>query len=387
MSKSTKKRSHEQLLEDDDPPSEQGVGDVLRRLQEDDADANPQVVSKRQRQKEIWTKHKQESIRKEKIKRENERSEKKKEKGNNRPTLTYAKAHKINSSLSIPDLRNLILYCIADGAGPQWISIAHRTHIRKVVVLMVPGLERAMFTGEISLEPSGNEVVEGDLTGDTTDRPMSTDKQPTTGQKRFPDRYLPVTLAKDDLPTPLKPLADIFTQYWPTKAAGDDKYSRLHSPIHSILNAPVPKMKEEEYKDKKRRDKSRFQQSKTPITEFIASKDLLLENEYTLHPALFESKDEMLDYSTKRISTNTSTGDGWADTRVSTLAEASVPEEDIQQGSITEGRTVYSIDCEMCKVEGEEFALTRVSVIGWDGEIVMDEYVKPAAPIIDYLTQ
>ena len=44
------------------------------------------------------------------------------------------------------------------------------------------------------------------------------------------------------------------------------------------------------------------------------------------------------------------------------------------------------MDCEMCKVEGDEMALTRSSVLDWDGGVVMDELVKPEKPIVDYLT-
>ena len=31
-------------------------------------------------------------------------------------------------------------------------------------------------------------------------------------------------------------------------------------------------------------------------------------------------------------------------------------------------------------------ALTRISIVGWDGTVIMDELVKPDKPIIDYLT-
>ncbi|KAL8954794.1 MAG: hypothetical protein Q9183_006929 [Haloplaca sp. 2 TL-2023] len=45
------------------------------------------------------------------------------------------------------------------------------------------------------------------------------------------------------------------------------------------------------------------------------------------------------------------------------------------------------MDCEMCTVEGGDSALTRISLVDWDGAVVMDSLVKPAKPIIDYLTR
>lgn len=55
-------------------------------------------------------------------------------------------------------------------------------------------------------------------------------------------------------------------------------------------------------------------------------------------------------------------------------------------GSLTAGREVLAMDCEMCKTGEQEFSLTRISIVRWDGSVVMDELVKPEKPIIDYLT-
>jgi RNA exonuclease 1 len=45
------------------------------------------------------------------------------------------------------------------------------------------------------------------------------------------------------------------------------------------------------------------------------------------------------------------------------------------------------MDCEMCMTGENEFSLTRISVVGWDGSVIIDELVKPAKPITDYVTQ
>ena len=73
-------------------------------------------------------------------------------------------------------------------------------------------------------------------------------------------------------------------------------------------------------------------------------------------------------------------------TAVEKLEDGQVPDKSIEQGSICAGREVLALDCEMCLTQGGVSELTRVSIVGWDGGIVLDELVKPGNPIIDYLT-
>src|SRR2546423_8400623 len=62
-------------------------------------------------------------------------------------------------SIRIADLQNLVLYTLADGVAPNWLAFKHARSTRKVVVLMVPGLERGMFSGALDLsEAEANSV-------------------------------------------------------------------------------------------------------------------------------------------------------------------------------------------------------------------------------------
>lgn len=324
------------------------------------------------------------------------------EKRNNRPALTYAQLHKMQSSLTISDLQGLVLYCLADGTSPQWVSVRHHNQIRKVVVLLVPGLERGMFNGHIELhDPASGAGIDAPSTNfnpvnsQTFTEPSSSGLQNTshTDYGRSPDEYLPVPLEIDRLPVPFKPLASIFNHLWPVKAPGDGKCYKVHSPLHAMLTAPIPKSREQKNEQEKLktpkppREIADWKNERTPICHFLLSSEDLHENEFTIHPAnLITDEEKDLNLKRRRIAKQLEDS-GWMDTAVTELSQADVPDSEVQRGSLTLGRTVLALDCEMCLVEGGESALTRISIVNWDGEVVMDELVMPDRPITDYLTQ
>lgn len=326
----------------------------------------------------------------------------KKEKSNY-PALKYA-GHRLQSSIKISDLQGLVLYALADGNAPQWIAVQHHGHIKKVVVLMVPGLEMGMFDGRLQFD---DRIVDGNVdqpppaadNGDYERKQTATNGSSTIQPLHFedkgavtpsPDDYLPIPLAHDRLPEHLKPLADIFPHIWPVKAPGDGRYYRVHSPIHAMLTAPLPKSKEETQQDKiskgATREGKHWENKRTPITEFLTSAEDLQEHEYTLHPALFPTEHEKERELLRREQTFEAAEYGWVDTKISSVEESVVPESELELGSLTAGREILSMDCEMCKTEGGGLDLTRISIVGWDGGVILDELVKPDKPIIDYLT-
>ncbi|KAL8926872.1 MAG: hypothetical protein Q9208_002681 [Pyrenodesmia sp. 3 TL-2023] len=327
----------------------------------------------------------------------------KKRKTNNYPGLVYADLHKQNSSIKISDLQSLLLYCIANGTSPQWVSVKHHFGVKKAVVLFVPGLERGMFDGDVVLDVPSNTSQEGELSGKAASASKEeasqsvissvavpqTDLTPQTSTS--PDTFLPVRLAADSLPEPLKPLAECFEHLWPVKAPGDDKYAKVFSPLHHMLNAQIPKSQEEKdavkgKKGAKSINNQSWQNKRTPIKDFILSKDELCENDYVLHPAYCDTEAEKAAESKRREDAKQTRTYGWVDSNVMGLEAGDVPDQEVEQGSLTAGHTVFALDCEMCKVDGDDPALTRISLIDWDGEVVMDELVKPDQPIIDYLT-
>ncbi|KAK0255612.1 hypothetical protein LTS09_009281 [Friedmanniomyces endolithicus] len=303
------------------------------------------------------------------------------------PEITHSPHARLQSIVKTGDLQNLVLYCLADGNAPQWVSVRYHGAIRKFVVLMVPGLEAGMFDGTISLSSSTEgistndaSIAEGSLVveraGETVSSPSA------SGESRkvplAPDDYYPTKLVHDRMPTSLQPLSDVFDHVWPVKTPGDDKYAKMHSPIAAMLTTPIVKPRE----DKNGRGPQ-------PPRE---GRDELSNEGYVLHPAHYSDTASATAGTTRRELNKWTTADGWVDTQgIPTLEAGNAPDKDIEKGSVTVGRTVVAMDCEMCitsppSVTPQIFSLTRVSLIDWDGKVILDELVKPENAITDYLT-
>ncbi|EED22774.1 exonuclease, putative [Talaromyces stipitatus ATCC 10500] len=299
------------------------------------------------------------------------------------PTLTYVEG-KLQSSIRIADLQN--------GVAPQWISMKHSGHVRKIVVLMVPGLEIGMFDGSIPLSGTAEatKVESGKAEGekDTHDEDFERWKKGLPLPDRS-SRFNPRSLKREDLPGPLQELADMFPHIWPVKAPGDTKYNKVHSPLQAILLSQLPKTQEEAKIKGPRppRNEKHFVSKRTPVTAFITPKLELRENDYVLHPVYFKTEPEQAAEQRIREHSGTTAEHGWVDTKVESLADGEPPESEVQKGSITAGREVLALDCEMCITEGGKSELTRISLVNWDGEVILDKLVKPDLPIINYLTQ
>lgn len=289
--------------------------------------------------------------------------------GKSYPALTFSSKTRLQSKVNLNQVRDLVTYILADGPGPQWISVTHRPQFRKMVAIMVPGLEEDMFKPGLDLShyKTRNDGDDGD-----------DDHQPTTTTS--PDDYYPRALDKDRLPPPLQPFAGIFDHLWPVKTPGDERHSRMHSPLAAFLTVPLPKEKMAKKVGgvKAASEPSGWKDERTPITAFLASADELADNGYLVHPAQLPAG-----LARDRFTAPP----GWVLSPIKSLDEADVPDAELQQGSITVGREVLSLDCEMCMTGESEFSLTRISIVDWGGDVVMDELVKPDKPITDYLTR
>ena len=330
----------------------------------------------------------------------------KKDKKQNYPALQFSPLHQLHNMVRLSDLQSLVLYCLADGPAPQWVSVRHHHDVKRAVVLFVPGLEKWMFEGRHSIDESGDEdpkiaeassprpvdSVTGTRVPKTVTNNAHANRILNDVKLSHPDAYMPIKLSSS-IPNPLKPLADIFTDAWPIKAPGDERLNQVHSPLHAMLQSPIPKSQEEKRMAELIRGPkpvaglNNWQNKRTRVAEFLASAEELLENEYTLHSASWQSADmDPQKSQAQRESEKQTEEHGWMETQVESLEDAVVPEEEIEKGSVTAGRHVLALDCEMCIVVGGESALTRISLLDWNGDTVMDELVRPLRPIIDYLT-
>ncbi|KAK3113307.1 hypothetical protein LTR53_009524 [Teratosphaeriaceae sp. CCFEE 6253] len=320
----------------------------------------------------------------------------------NYPSITHSSHARLQTFVKLGDLQNLVLYCLADGNAPQWVSVRHHGSIKKVVVLMVPGLEAGMFDGTISLSSSteGGRRNGAPVAGEESaakageDLPSDVSKQTPRKLHMTPDDYYPSRLDPHRVPAPVQPLSDVFEHVWPIKTPGDDKYAKMHSPLAAMLTSPIIKAKEVK-KGKAAQpppEGRKWQNKRAPVTELLASTEELTEEGYVLHPAHYHDSVSAVTEVARRELNKWTAEHGWVDTPgIPTLGAGNVPDKDIEQGSVTAGRTVIAMDCEMCitspaGVVPQTFSLTRVSLIDWDGKDLLDELVKPINPITDYLT-
>ncbi|KAJ5900083.1 hypothetical protein N7495_004827 [Penicillium taxi] len=320
------------------------------------------------------------------------------------PQVTYT-GGKMQTPVRIADLQSLLLFCFADGLAPQWLSIKFPKSMRKAVILMVPGLELDMFNGKLSLDDSTTTDDGGIVSPDKPAEEEETAEDKPTEEKLTEferwkaglpledksSQFSPRKLSETETPPVLRPLSELFDHVWPVKAPGDTKYHKVHSPLQAMLLAPVPKVKKEkEHRSggvQKARVSAKFVPIRTPITKFISTLEQLRENDYVIHPAFFTSEEDKSAEIETRKRLGQSVEDGWVDTNVASLEDGDVPFGEFEKGSMTEGREVLGLDCEMCLTEGGQSELTRISIVRWDGEVVLDELVKPPRPISDYLTR
>lgn len=305
--------------------------------------------------------------------------------GSKYPRISHSTNSRLLKGVKISDLQSLVLYILASGPAPQWIAVQGKVGIRKTVVLLVPGLEMGFFDGTISLQHQSATTEQSKTEIEKTSAPLN-----EYGKIINPDDYYPVPLLSAKLPDVLKPLADIFEHVWPIQSPGDSKYSKLHSPMQAILHVALPISKDENSAQKgprKPRYANGWVDDPKPITHFIATISQLQDDEYATHELLLPTEAEKQIERENRKSKHKTFSDGWLDADIDDLEACNVAPDKIPKGSMTAGRTVLCLDCEMCETDPDQYDLTRISIVDWDGTVIMDELVKPAKAITNYLTQ
>ena len=270
------------------------------------------------------------------------------------PDVVFSPSARLHRMINIGDLRDIVTYVLANTSAPQWVAIKHRAEVRKFVVVMVFGLEMGMFEGRLNFTTYAGDPL-------------------PKHHVASPDDYYPKPLEKDQLADEVKPFAEMFPYVWPVNAPGDTKTGKLHSATTAFFTTPLSRSEKALAKQQKALP---LKPKKTPITKFLTSIEDMKDQRFPIHPAML-SKDRRETFVKE---------EGFVYSDVGDMQDGEVSDSEIEQGSITVGRHVLAVDCEMVKC-GSEYVLARITVLNWDGDTVMDELVKPAEPVTDYVTR
>lgn len=153
------------------------------------------------------------------------------------------------------------------------------------------------------------------------------------------------------VPNELSFVKEHFDKFIATNSPGDR--NSLYPLLKGFTSIPFTK--------KQKTNKIRELENKSiTFLDLLMTADEYIENDYPIHPSIRNIRDDQ----------KTPLPEGWVDTFHF--------EHD--------GPSIFAIDCEMCECESGK-VLTRVSLIDFNENVLIDEYVKPDEPITNYLTQ
>lgn len=237
--------------------------------------------------------------------------------------------NKLEKPLSIKDLRDLILFAFHDtNNSPKWVQIENRASLKKVVVLFAPGL-------------------------------LPKDLNPAHLPNTDSIDHFEELRVSSSIPTQLFGISEATWYATPVCAPGSK--NSLFSAYNSFVNVGLSKKEKEE-------KKKLLSKRKIVINDLLLNIDDMIENDYPIHhesPGITDEYKQAL--RKQRLSPDEIT---WIET----------------SSFDHEGSHIFALDCEMCMSE-DGLVLTRCSIVDFQGLLIYDEFVKPAVPIIDYLTK
>lgn len=288
------------------------------------------------------------------------------------PTLTFPKP--VTNPLRVKDLQTLVLYVLSDGVAPTWVALKNGKQIEHVVVLSVPGIDKEHLSNFASLIEETSELESDSPDGQSLKAapPLTISTEVTKNGKGEP--------TKDSIKAKVRKTSPR-NCIVPIKAPGESKTGRIHSSIQAMLISPEDKSSKGSYNGADHV----FSPVQTPISHFVHTADELLEAEYPIHPAIFTNDKDGEWEKMRRETTGQTVVNGWVDSKVdiSTPKSTNLTPD---SSDLTGGLEVYALDCEMVLTIDEVYSLARVSVLDWDGNVVLDRLVKPGLPVKNYNT-
>ena len=283
-----------------------------------------------------------------------------------------------------------MLYALADGVAPTWLAVNNAKQIKKVVVLMVPGLDRQTLE-DVKLWESilADGGTEGEADNSSPKPENIVPDQPKASTVISSAGSTPEIDTDPEAKTPPLPRERLLEFILQVRAPGDSRMSKVHSPLQNMLIAPFPESSKQKSKGNGKDEKS-FQAVRTHIASFVHSADEMRDAEYPIHPAAFTNSPDAKMEQERREQTGQSTAfAGWVDTMVNvsrpTIQLTSSPKPHLDPR--TRGLKPYALDCEMVLTTDDKYSLARISLVDWSGKTILDKYVRPSLPIKNYFTE
>lgn len=306
-------------------------------------------------------------------------------------------------NVTVPQLRDVVLFTLTPFSPmlPKWVQVINKTAVKKAVVVIVPGLVGADFFEESVPEPEQKEesVTETKLSDAPTDDTPKTENGTSTAAaiaSATPAKYIPL----DTLPsTPQLSFFHKNFKYLMRTSAPGTKDS-LYLTYHALTHVPfTPKEKKKLMQDGKEKkltlwdlllDGEKMKRGGYPIHKDTVTKATTgddVESNATDVPTL-----KVVDATAQETKTvpelEGSNEEPSTVTSVSvTLGPGSKFSEYLPTTDFShEGSHTFALDCEFCQASSGK-VLTRISLINFQNEVVLDKFVQPSEPIIDYVTK
>ncbi|KAI9246220.1 hypothetical protein BDA99DRAFT_527143 [Phascolomyces articulosus] len=231
----------------------------------------------------------------------------------------------LKQKIPLSSIRDFIVNCVTEAAPPSWATITHRAAIKHTVVLFVHGLDITSFG-----------------------IPEHRNNTPHYVEAKAFDA-ISTSMGKSAMPF----FTHCFSHMMISKITGGN--GKVFSAVSELLQCPVGK---NEYERKKKDSIERVKAFENNMNEFyMLTLDEMKALGYPI-PTFLDPESKL--------------NDDWKETRA---VKEPIPK-----------KRLIAIDCEMVETS-EGKALARVTLVNEDGNKLLDEYVKPAEPILDYLTQ